>query len=103
MRQGIARIVLLAVGMVLGSIGTIGLWYLKHDSTQVWTADVDLISDNGITIPQGTQLILDTWMPEGFARLKLYINIEGSTLGTFKKATESEFNLVIPYAAVEDK
>jgi hypothetical protein len=36
-------------------------------------------------------------MAEGFATIKLYLNIEGAGLSQFESKIESKYNLVIPY------
>jgi hypothetical protein len=40
-------------------------------------------------------------MPKGFATLRLYLNVEGTTLDTFTIKKEPAFNLVIPYSVWE--
>jgi len=68
----------------------------------VWVATRLLESESGIVVPAGTKLILDTWMPEGFAALELGINVEGNTLDHFQRHTEQASFLRIPYFVYGD-
>ena len=43
----------------------------------------------------------DTWMPEGFATLRLYVNVEGNALEKFQQRTENKRQLKIPYWVAE--
>jgi hypothetical protein len=61
-----------------------------------------LESDSGIVVPAGTELILNRWMPEGFAALELGINVEGDTLDHFERRTEQASFLRIPYFVYRD-
>ena len=74
-----------------------GFWYWRHSSTEVWVATHTMRFDSGIVIPAGTELILDRWMPEGFAALKPGINVEGIALDHFQLRTEQASFLRIPY------
>jgi len=56
-----------------------------------------LKSDSGIVVPAGTELILERWMPEGFAALEPGINVEGITLENIQRRTEQAGFLRIPY------
>lgn len=84
-------------GALFGAALLSGYWYWRHSSTEVWVATHSLESDSGIVVPAGTELILERWMPEGFAALELGINIEGITLDNFKRRTEQASFLRIPY------
>ena len=85
------------VGSIFGAVLLSGYWYWQHSSTVVWVATHSLEADSGIVIPEGTELILERWMPEGFAALKLGINVEGATLDNFQRRTEKAGFLRIPY------
>jgi len=87
MRKTITCLAFTILGILIGITGTLTAIYLKHQTTEVWTSQVDLKNDKGLLIPQGTQFIHQRWMPEGFATLRLYLNIEGSTLDAFTKKT----------------
>lgn len=65
--------------------------------TEVWTTSADLTLDGDVAVPKGTELVLDTWMPEGFATLKLYVNVEGDALDKFERRTEAKRHLKIPH------
>ena len=92
------KIMMLCLGVLIGIAGTMTVYYLRNRTTEVWTAQSDLISDKGLMIPKGTELVHLRWMPEGFATLRLYLNVEGSTLDTFSVKQEPGFHLVIPYS-----
>lgn len=85
------------IGALFGAALLGGYWYWRHSSTEVWIATHTLESDNGIVVPAGTELILERWMPEGFAALKLGINVEGVTLDNFQRRSEKASFLRIPY------
>ena len=85
------------VGVIFGAVFLSGYWYWRHSSTEVWVATHSLETDSGIVIPAGTELIFERWMPEGFAALKLGINVEGATLDNFQRHTEQASFLRIPY------
>ena len=72
-------------------------WYRRRRSKEVWVASESLRSDHGLVIPQGTELIHEAHMPEGFARLVLSINVEGETLALFETRQEQKDFLPIPY------
>jgi len=101
------RIGLLLTGFVAGLLlaGAIGMWVLlpwvwgaAHSGTsEVWQAEKQLTFANGIAIPSGTEMTVEKYMPEGFVRLKLAINVEGDSLDWFNKRTENLPNLTIPY------
>ncbi|MDJ0905622.1 MAG: hypothetical protein QNI96_06350 [Woeseiaceae bacterium] len=101
------RISLLLMGFVGGLLlaAAIGMWIVfpwvwgeaHSGTTEVWQAKRKLTLANGIAIPSGTEMTLDTYMPEGFVRLKLAINVEGEALDWFDKRTEKHPNLTIPY------
>ena len=80
-----------------------GYWYWHHRTTEVWVAEHTLQSDSGIQVPKGTELVLDQWMPEGFAALTLAVNVEGETLDHFQRRTEQKSFLRIPYFINADR
>ncbi len=98
---------LLLTGFVAGLLlaAAIGMWVIfpwvwaeAHSGTSnVWRAEKQVTLSNGTTIPAGTEMTVDAYMPEGFVRLKLAINVEGEALNSFNKRTENLPNLVIPY------
>ena len=74
------------------------VWGEAHGATsEVWRAEKQLTLANGATIPEGTEMTVDQYMPEGFVRLKLAINVEGESLESFSKRKERLSNLSIPY------
>ncbi len=81
----------------MGASGLAGYWYWQHRNTEVWVATQPLRSDHGLLIPQRTELVHEAWMPEGFARLTLSINVEGEALALFDTRLEQRSFLVIPY------
>jgi hypothetical protein len=85
------------VGAMFGAALLSGYWYWRHSSTEVWVATHSLETYSGIVIPAGTELILERWMPEGFATLELGINVEGVTLNNFQRRIEQASFLRIPY------
>ena len=85
------------VGAMFGAALLSGYWYWRHSSTEVWVTTHSLETDSGIIVPAGTELILERWMPEGFAALELGINVEGVTLDNFQRRTEDANFLRIPY------
>ncbi len=101
------RIGLLLAGFAggLALAAAVGMWVIfpwvwgeAHNGTsEVWRAESKLTLENGVTIPAGTDLTLDEYMPEGFVRLKLSINVEGDALDRFEKRTEDYPYLTIPY------
>ena len=101
------RIGLLLAGFVAGLLlaAAIGMWVLfpwvwgeAHSATsEVWRAEKQLTLANGTVIPIGSEMTVDRYMPEGFVRLSLAINVEGASLDWFNKRTENLPNLAIPY------
>ena len=101
------RIGLLLTGFVAGLLlaAAIGMWFIfpwvwgeAHSATsEVWRAEKQLMLANGTAISAGTEMTVDAYMPEGFVRLNLAINVEGESLDLFNKRTESLPNLTIPY------
>ena len=101
------RIGLLVTGFVAGLLlaAAVGMWVIfpwmwgeAHNGTsEVWRAERQLTLANGTAIPSGTELTVDEYMPEGFVRINLAINVEGDSLDWFNKRTENVPNLVIPY------
>ena len=96
----IVVIISFLVGALSGAALLGGYWYWRHSSTEVWVATQTLESSNGIVVPEGTELILKRWMPEGFAALELGINVEGNTLENFQRRNEHASFLRIPYFIV---
>lgn len=90
-------VLLFMLGVVSGAAGLGGFWYWQHQNTEIWSATETLESVNGIVIPAGTELVLDTWMPEGFAALELGINVEGIALEKFQRRTENKSFVRVPY------
>ena len=85
-------------GSALTAAGSFLLWQQINPSTsEVWMTTNELKLDGGIVIPQDVELNQERWMPEGFVTLKLYVNVEGDALDTFKRRTETHRSLVIPY------
>jgi hypothetical protein len=84
-------------GTLVGAAALSGYWYWLHRSSEVWVATQTLQSADGMVVPAGTELVLETWMPEGFAALRLGINVEGETLDLFERRRESASFLRIPY------
>ena len=94
-------IVSFLLGAAAGASGLAGYWYWKNSSTEVWVVKRTLQAETGIVLPVGTELILERWMPEGFAALKLGINVEGEELEDFESRIEPIAFLRIPYFAEE--
>lgn len=84
------------LGLVVGAVIVSGVWISQDQSSEVWTAKMDLTSRDGIVIPAGTELVLTEWMPEGFAALNLGINVEGEALQRFDRRVEPIRLLRIP-------
>ena len=57
----------LLAGTLVGPAALSGYWYWLHQSSEVWVATHALESTEGIVVPAGTELVLETCMPEGFA------------------------------------
>lgn len=89
-------------GVVVTAVACMMLWHQEIPAeTEVWTTSSDLVLEGNILIPGGVDLVHDTWMPEGFARLKLYVNVEGADLEKFERRTEPKSQLRIPYWVVD--
>ena len=98
---------LLLAGFIAGLLlaAAIGMWVIfpwvwgeAHSGTsEVWRTERPLTLANGTAIPAGTELTVGEFMPEGFVRLNLAINVEGESLDWFDKRTEKGPNLKIPY------
>jgi len=74
------------------------VWGEAHSATsEIWRAEKQLTLENGATIPEGTEMTVYQYMPEGFVSLKLAINVDGESLESFSKRTERFPNLSIPY------
>ena len=84
-------------GVLTGAAAVGGYWYWQHSTTEVWVVTHSMQSGNGIIVPEGTELVLERWMPEGFAALNLGINVEGAALGHFRHRTEQKGFLRVPY------
>ena len=93
----LVSVLIFLLGSVFGAAALGGYWYWTHRNTEVWVATNALESDHGILVPPGTELILERWMPEGFAALELGINVEGDTLSRFQRRTERASFLRVPY------
>ena len=101
------RFGLLLTGFVAGLLlsAAVVYWFVfpwawvkpYSDTSEIWRADKQLTLANGATIPKGTELTVDQYMPEGFVSLKLSILVEGESLESFTKRTEELNNLSIPY------
>ena len=87
------------VGGLLIAAGVVALvWIEFHPATtEVWAASGEVKLANGGVIPAGTEMTVDSFMPEGFVRLTLAINVDGEALAGFDKRTENVRNLSIPY------
>jgi len=97
----IAQILLsLLFGILLGA-GVVGAaWYRwLSEPSELWTVSEPLTLENGSILPVGTDLILHRYMPEGFATLKLYVNVEGEELDSFKISADEPPQLVVPHWA----
>ena len=79
------------------ALSTMVFLHLFPAETEVWTTSSDLILDGNVRIPSGVELVHDAWMPEGFATLRLYVNVEGTALEKFERRTEQKRQLKIPY------
>jgi len=88
-------------GIVIGAVSVFLIMFGYPGKTEVWTAKTALQLDEGIVIPDGTELIHHRWMPEGFATIKLFINVEGTALDAFDRRVEPHYNLIIPYSLFE--
>ncbi len=101
------RIGLLLSGLLAGLLlaAAIGMWVIfpwvwgkAHSGTsEVWRAEKPLVLENGIAIPAGTEMTVDEYMPEGFVRLKLAINVEGEALDWLERRTQNHPNFTVPY------
>ena len=89
-------------GVAVTAGASLLVWLEVHPSTtEVWTTASEVSLDGGIVIPSGIDLVHHRWMPEGFATLKLYVNVEGDALENFNKCTQAKRNLVIPHWVVK--
>lgn len=86
------------LGALAGAAALGGYWVWRHSTTEVWVAERPLQSDSGLVVPAGTELVLERWMPEGFAALTLAVNVEGEALEHFQRRTEQKRFLRIPYS-----
>lgn len=93
----IAILGFLSGAALTAALSTIVFLQLFPAETEVWTSSSDLSLDGDIRIPRGVELVHDAWMPEGFATLRLYVNVEGSALEKFERRTEQKRHLKIPY------
>ncbi len=84
-------------GVLVGAGALGGYWLWQHRTTEVWVTKHAMKSASGILVPKGTQLVLERWMPEGFAALKLGINVEGEALDQFDRRVEQKRFLRLPY------
>jgi hypothetical protein len=86
------------VGLLVSAGAFVWVWIEFHPPTsEVWTSTTEIRLENGALIPAGSELIVDDYMPEGFVRIELAINVDGESLSRFDKRTEQARNLAIPY------
>ena len=95
-RRPVVGALLVAVGVVIGVILSVGSYLWAHRNTQVWKARDNLVAA-GISIPKGTEFIHDTAMSEGFDTLILYVNVGGDDRSQFEIRRDPRSFLVIPY------
>ena len=101
------RIGLLLTGFGAGLLlaAAIGMWVVfpsvwgaaHSETSEVWRTEKQITLANGTAIPAGTEMTVGKYMPEGFVRLNLAINVDGESLDWFNKRTEKLPNLQIPY------
>ena len=85
-------------GVAVTAVFCTVLWYQQYPAeTEVWTTSSDLVLEGKILVPSGVELVHDTWMPEGFARLKLYVNVGGADFDRFERHIDPRRQLTIPY------
>lgn len=102
-RSLLGSILLVASGVAAGAGTTVAGYLVAHRSTIVFTAR-ETVSAGGIVIPAGTKLVHDSFMSEGFDTLRLYLNVDPSTLEQkFQRRVEPESFLVIPYWVEEEQ
>ena len=87
----------LVLGAAVGVACTLYLVFGWPPETVVFTTN-ERIAAGEIEIPGGTELVLHRYMPEGFATLRLYLNVEGEAWSKFSTRAEPVFDLVIPYS-----
>lgn len=95
-RRLVVGALLVAFGVVLGVVISVGSYIWAHRSTEVWRARGHLVAA-GISIPKGTELIHDSAMSEGFDTLILYVNVSGGDRSQFEIRRDPRSFLVIPY------
>jgi len=88
-------------GVATGGGALAAYWYSTHSTTDVWVASEVMRSSDGIIIPPGTEFVFRRWMPEGYAALKLSVNVEASALEKFERRTEEKSFLRLPYWITE--
>lgn len=91
----IRSIIFIIVGIVLGVAGTVGGYFYANRQTEVWTTTMELIGENGMKIPAGTDMFYDRSMSEGFHRAKIYINLTIPTTDQKIKKTISEHPFLV--------
>jgi hypothetical protein len=92
-----SKLILITIGFVIGMITTVGIYfYMLPTQTEIWRSNSELSGDGGLTIPAGTTLKLNRYMPEGFVNLTLSINVEGADLESFDVETLDVRNLNSP-------
>jgi len=97
MKKIIVILTIFLLGVFVGLLTSVGYLYYRNRKTEIWVSNSDIRSSDGLQIPADTEFIHERWMPEGFATIKLYLNIEGAGLDAFESKIESKYNLVIPY------
>lgn len=84
-------------GLIVGVLATVGTWLFVHRDTVVYEAR-RTVRAGDIVIPQGTVLMHDMEMSEGFDRLVLYVNVDAPSLQQyFAKRIDDRGMLVVPY------
>lgn len=96
MKQFLLYLLLILVGGVLGGTSVI-IGQFHEEPTEIWTTTRGIETDNGIIIPEGIEMRVHQFLPEGLVTLQLYLNAEGNTLEYFSKQVDSRSNLVIPH------
>ena len=90
------------VGLLVAAAVSVWVWTEFHSTTsEVWTTSTEVKLENGATIPAGSELTVHRYMPEGFATLRLSVNVEGESTSKFETRLEDVSFLVIPYSVVQ--
>ncbi len=88
---------LILLGIAIGVGVSVWFYFEKHKQTEIWSTKSDISLENGTVIPKNTNLILNCYMPEGFASLQLDINADSEVWELFEKKQENKSFLSIPY------